>query len=485
MHETAQNPKTFVSYSWTSREHEKWVIDLATRLISDGVDIVLDKWSLREGQDKYAFMERMVTDKDVKKVVVIADRVYTEKADQKKGGVGTESQIISKEIYDRVDQQKFVPVVKEVNESGTPYLPVFLRSRIYVDMSTPDKTYQNYDQLLRAIFDKPLHQKPALGKPPDHILHSAKSESRTASRLYRLKDAIMQDKSIVPALAKEYLQALSESLADFRIEPTTSDLPLDELVYQSVDAFLPQRDEFIDFLTFVALYREDLPLYDFIFEFYQSIIKYRFRPADRTQWNDWWIDNYRFILYELFLYLIAVLVERQKFTQAALFVNQQYFLSSDIPDSSGGFTGFDVFYTKVHSFDEERNKRLGHNHISLTAAILKNRATIPLIPFGKVMQADLILYLRSILVPDSSPRFFWYPRTLMYSEYYRTFDLFKKAASRKYFDQLKLILDVSDKKDFLDKLQKAGERGHLARVFNYSFIDYETLLNLEGLDSLP
>ena len=37
-------PKTFVSYSWSDPQHQQWVIDLATQLRENGVDVILDKW---------------------------------------------------------------------------------------------------------------------------------------------------------------------------------------------------------------------------------------------------------------------------------------------------------------------------------------------------------------------------------------------------------------------------------------------------------
>ena len=46
-------PKIFISYAWGSGD---LVLGLAQRLVSHGVDVVLDKWELKEGQDKYAFM---------------------------------------------------------------------------------------------------------------------------------------------------------------------------------------------------------------------------------------------------------------------------------------------------------------------------------------------------------------------------------------------------------------------------------------------
>lgn len=55
-------------------------------------------------------MESMVNDKTISKVI-ISDRGYVEKANNRKGDVGTETQIISPEIYSSSEQTKFVVVV--------------------------------------------------------------------------------------------------------------------------------------------------------------------------------------------------------------------------------------------------------------------------------------------------------------------------------------------------------------------------------------
>ena len=61
------SPKAFISYSWSSPEHQKWVLDLATQLRENGVDVTIDKWDLKEGHDAIKFMEKMVTDPELKK----------------------------------------------------------------------------------------------------------------------------------------------------------------------------------------------------------------------------------------------------------------------------------------------------------------------------------------------------------------------------------------------------------------------------------
>ena len=76
-----ETPKVFISYCWSSPNHEDWVIALAERLVSDGVEVVFDKWDLKEGQDKFNFMETMVKSSGIHKVLIILDKKYSEKAE--------------------------------------------------------------------------------------------------------------------------------------------------------------------------------------------------------------------------------------------------------------------------------------------------------------------------------------------------------------------------------------------------------------------
>lgn len=48
-----RTPRVFISYSWTSTKFQQQVKELAERLVHDGVDVVLDIWDLKDGQDKF------------------------------------------------------------------------------------------------------------------------------------------------------------------------------------------------------------------------------------------------------------------------------------------------------------------------------------------------------------------------------------------------------------------------------------------------
>lgn len=251
-------PRAFISYSWTSPDHEDWVLQLATDLVENGVDVVLDKWNLREGDDKFAFMERMVTDPTVNKVIAVCDALYAEKADGRKGGVGTETQIISKEVYEQVDSedrpQRFVAVVVELDENGHACVPTFLKARIHIYMTDSDLREERFEQLLRWLFGKPVHQKPALGTPPSYVLAERELSLGTSAKHRRALDCLRQQKPNALAAASDFLETFAKKIEETRVEMEPRD-SISERIYAAIESSLPYRDEVVDVFLALAKYQ--------------------------------------------------------------------------------------------------------------------------------------------------------------------------------------------------------------------------------------
>ena len=72
-HKMTETPKSLYP-RLTNPIQQDWVINLAERLVSDGIDVIIDKWYLKEGQDKYNFMETMVKSPDISRVLIILDK---------------------------------------------------------------------------------------------------------------------------------------------------------------------------------------------------------------------------------------------------------------------------------------------------------------------------------------------------------------------------------------------------------------------------
>ena len=239
------------------------------------------KWELKEGDEKYVFMERMVADPSVLKVLIFSDAVYAKKADERKGGVGTESQIISAKIYEKVRQDKFIPIVLEFSEDGKPSLPVFLASRIFIDFSSSEKSYENYEQLLRVIFDKPLLKKPHIGTPPRFITEETKLVLTTTPKYELFKDAIINNKPSYRGLAMDYLDSVISLLDGVRISESPQGIELDEFVVSSISDLLPLRNEVIQFFIYQTKYKNDNEIYDVIVSFFEESLNLRVR------WREW------------------------------------------------------------------------------------------------------------------------------------------------------------------------------------------------------
>ena len=155
-------PIVFVSYSHDSEEHSDWVLQLATRLRSNGVDAILDRWDLKLGQDLAAFMENGLSSSH--RVLCICSQEYVAKADEGRGGVGYEKQIITAELLADLNQNWVIPVIR--NNPQTRKLPRFLGTRLYIDFEE-DRFYESkYEELLRALLDEPVLPVPELGKNP-------------------------------------------------------------------------------------------------------------------------------------------------------------------------------------------------------------------------------------------------------------------------------------------------------------------------------
>ena len=434
---TAQ-PKVFISYSWTSPQHEQWVLGLAERLSGDGVIVVLDKWDLKEGQDKHVFMEQMVNDKDIKKVLVICDRVYQTKADDRKGGVGTETQLISKEVYENTGQEKFIPIVREYDETGKASIPHYMASRIYIDLSSDEKFEENYQKLIRNLYDKPLIKRPSLGTPPAYVIGEEQFILKTSHKVTEIKNALLNDRRSANGLISDYLDTFIASLEDFRLSGgSISDF--DDRIVETIEKMLPLRDDFIDFVFTVFKYQDPIDLEKFQ-NFFERLIPFCYRPENAQTYTEVDYDNYKFFIYELILNFIAILLQLKKYKEIAHFVNSQYFYRH--PSSSVlTYNGIEIFDLYPRSLDEIRNKRLNLRRVSLTADLVKEHSIRKDINFDEIKQADLVLYYVTELRGN---RFGWFPRTSVYNSRGGGVELFDKMISLQHFEKVKGLFDVQN-----------------------------------------
>lgn len=454
MNDQTIHPKVFVSYSWSGEEHEKKVLDLATTLRTHGVDAILDKWHLKPGQDKYVFMESMVKDANVVKVIVVCDKRYQEKADSRSGGVGTESQIISHELYTKVNQTKFIPIIFEKDENGEPCLPIFMNTRIFVDFSEDDQYGMAIDDLLRHIYNQPHHPVPALGSAPEFLKPDG---GQVLTREFRSAIKAIQDgKSSRNGVERLFTTAVYSEISKLYCEPTGHDF--DDAIVTAFERTKGLRDQLAEYFDTIAMFSSDDPReLSHTFDLLEKLGE-NFIPSERSgTYNPVWSDFYVFFALETLLLLTAALLRHEQWNHLKRVLQRAFLVRID--HSGKQPQKFTVFNRHLRSIDQHRNNRLKLNRLSVSTDILKERCTPDKTTFAELMQADIFLALKSITDLDSRERVryenIWSPRTEVLYPDFNPLPIFMRAEEPEYRKNIRNSLGLPGVKEFTDRINQA------------------------------
>ncbi|MFP7171391.1 toll/interleukin-1 receptor domain-containing protein [Terribacillus halophilus] len=451
-----QKKKIFISYSWTNDKIIDWVRDeLATRLVSDyGIDVVLDQWDLKEGHDVYHFMESMVTDESIDKVLVVCDKGYKEKADNRLGGAGTETQIITPNVYSQAKQEKFIPIVYERDDEHNSFIPVFMSSRKYIDLSSEELFIENLEQLARTIYEAPQHRNPAFGKVPVHFFQE---EVVNTSGLDHVVKQIKNDLSRgrqegISSKMLTYKDKFVSLLEEFFIEKgERNSVEMILELEKQIDNMDILKNSYIEFL--VMLIPEKMLAADFVIDFFEVVFNKRFEIKDtkignRQSFFNSQLDQYKFLNYEIFLYTTATLMKYEEYSILNEIVEARYFLYqiSNVADK----------------------------------IVLRTAET----PFSKndIIGADLLLHYLTTL-KEKGNSWSWFPRTYIYGEY-MTMDLFKKMESNRHLEKIFPLFEVSNTeelKQLLSTYHNPNPRGYAESITSIPSI--ESHIKIEDIGS--
>lgn len=446
-----QIPKVFISYSWSS---DAIVVPLAERLVAHGIDVVLDKWDLKEGQDKYTFMEQCVNNTEITKVLIISDRKYALKANSRAGGVGDETIIISGEMYGRMKQEKFIPIIAERDAEGNPLLPAYIKSRIYIDLSSEETYEAEYEKLLRNIYEKPLYRKPKLGNRPEWL-----DEEKT--NLFPLTDLIRQIKgsstgkkqlSCVVGFINEYIKTLKEYF--------TTVTGKGEQVYTQFVEMKQIRDVFLDFLP--ALSETELSfsgiICDAFEQMYNTLTNAKGFDSEAMQASDDDYEIYHIHIWELFICLIAFLRDKRDYKAIHEVLTHTYFLTESCLNNNVAQANYCEF--RFHSrIVEEVYKPTIEKKSKFTLlgdTIYNEREKLPIYSKEAIAEADLFLYqvcnaLELVEGKAAYRKYYWFPTLYVYAK--KAPEEWAKIRSRQYCEKMYVLFGVTTIEELKEALK--------------------------------
>ncbi len=440
---TDKIPKIFISYSWSS---DSLVLPLAERLVSHGVEVLLDKWDLKEGQDKYVFMEQCVNDPSIDKVLIICDKKYQQKANTREGGVGDETAIISTEIYGKVHQEKFIPIIAEHDENGDACVPTYIKSRIYIDLSNASTYEDEYEKLLRNIYNKPSYKKPILGAKPEWL-------EEDKLNYFPVQDIIRQISSSSNDQKKNFLvQKFKQQFIDILKELYVKDVVSPKEVFDKYISTKGIRDCYLDFLD--ALSETNINLGEFLCDFFEelfnTLICAKTFSEKAISYSESEFDVYKCLIWEMFICTVAFLRYHKNYACINKILTNTYFLKNSALDTKEFPTNYTCFRHHSRIIEEQYKPTTDkHNKFTLLGdTICCEREKLPIYSKESLAQADLFLYqvfnAMNVTINEDFIHYdtYWFPTLYVYTTDGVT--EWKKLISKKHCERIFPLFNVDN-----------------------------------------
>jgi len=433
-----KHPKVFISYSWANENTVNFTSDLAERLVQHGVDVIWDKWSLQEGQDKYAFMERSVNDDSISHVLLICDKAYTERANARHGGVGDETTVITPEIYGNANQTKFIPILFERDDSGNEYLPTYIKARIYIDFSNALDYESSYEQLLRCLYDKPICKKPPLGKTPAWLAEDSVNYNELNALVKKNKNLPDSQPHKFQELKMDFTEIFINILNEMRFLDDKFDA---ESLLKKIDSLKPIRDIYFDFL--IATINSSYFSSDFVKEFFENLYN-RVPTAANNGYSERDFEYYDFLVWESFIGTITLLWQYEKYSAIYDLVSKKYFLRDNLfSNASEKIYSFVKFRKYLSTLEEDCQRNFQQRYVSYASKLLIGREKLPYLNKYALCDTDLRLYHLSTIILEPSNGFFknvWFPSTYCYLSEPK--NIWQRLVSRSYCDKILPLFGV-------------------------------------------
>jgi len=284
-----------------------------------------------------------------------------------------------------------VPIVTEKDENGQAYLPTFLNSKVYVDFASGDGFETDYEKLLRNLYKRPALSKPKLGSAPAYLFEDTPVTFKTTA-LLRTFDAVLDRNPMrIRSISKEFLESLFENIQAFTIVfQKLTPIEVGKDICESLNQYAPLKADFVNFIDRITKNETNSDTDDLI-NFFEKLPSLLY-PQTRKNFSNWEFDNFRFIIHELFLSMIATALKNSNYRfletvlQAPYYIDDKYSSHRQDPDS------YAAFYMPIDdTIKGFYNATYSQNFYSPSADLMVKRTTEPL--NGNIfVEADLLCY---------------------------------------------------------------------------------------------
>ncbi len=419
---------------------------------------------------------------------MIIDEKYTDRANQRHGGVGTESTILSQELYSKRDKNKIVAVIAEPDAPK----PIFYAGRLHVDLSDSERYAEEYEKLVRWAYDKYKYEKPKLlGSAPSFIVAEDNQVALFTNTQYRMAiDALEKGRSNASSLVKQYLDKLYLELPKFSL--LDDDSNVEEAFKQKLEHFQPHLYEFKKIVDTVCTHSNESKIFKHFRSFLESLLNLlTVIPNQRSRLTAD-LELFCFLNYQIFLSLISILIKNEEFNELKEILDELYMLPENFYHRhllDKKYMTFSVFLPREYNFIENTLKSRMYSPLG---DLVKDYSDNQVISFEEMCEADAFLFIKSLtlnLQDDDFYRKRWWPHLSFYIANHRHLALkvFVKSERASYFDEIKKVLNVQDLQFIEDILNINKDNPYAPNPFipkwtgSFAQFDLKVLSNLEKL----
>ncbi|MBN1184646.1 MAG: hypothetical protein JXB49_20300 [Bacteroidales bacterium] len=373
----------------------------------------------------------------------------------------------------------------ERDEQGKEFIPVFIKSRIYIDFSDISMFESEYEKLLRNIFDKPLFKRPVIGTPPPFITEEVIVSSPTVNKLRLLKNAMISQRSYTANLIDEYLDLFSNEIKKQIVDPNDIHEEVDEYILKRIELLKPAKDEFLDFIYSSISYNSfnESTIHRFFEDSLEFMVNHESSFHSSSELGYMAFDHIKFWFYEIYISICTILLKREMFSSLSYLINTNYVVQVNRNNDVNSL-GFFNFCNSIATLNSFRIRRLGLNQINVTAELLSRRINSQYFTLDEIKETDLILYYVSIISAkyENHSRI-WFP----YMSIFRIHNskILNRLKSKRFFESFKIVLNIKDIKELGERLEYV-KKFELDRVdrFYYSLPYIESIIKISEIGIL-
>jgi len=235
-------------------------------------------------------------------------------------------------------------------------------------------------------------------------------------------------------------------------------------------------------VKFVSRFGGESAHLEALHQFFEQLLNVRYQAPSSGYDGGAETENLGFLAWEMFIYTVATFIRAERFDAILPLLAPYYVHSSN--RGVGVLRSFDILDPGFHLLDYVRKHRLKIGWTSVSASILRDRATHRHLPFEALIEADTLLWLRTRLDDQANGSVIsrgWFPRTLHFCENIETVPLYVRMTRPDFFQKVSGLLGVATVADIKvrlgalpeDAFPTAGNFWGSARAY-FSFLRLNT-----------